>query len=73
LALFHDPDFPSRIIVPAHLRSPLIRKHHDDLQHLSAPKVAASLARHYFWPKMSGDVRRCIADCEICETAKSKR
>jgi transposase InsO family protein len=73
LALFHDPDFPSRIIVPAHLRTPLIRQHHSDLQHLSASKVTASLARHYFWPKMSADIRRCIADCEICENAKAKR
>jgi hypothetical protein len=22
---------------------------------------------------MSGDIRRCIADCEICETTKAKR
>jgi hypothetical protein len=52
LALFHEPDFPSHIIVPAHLRNPLICEYHVDLQHLSAPKVATTLARHYFWPKM---------------------
>ncbi len=48
LTLYRDPDFPSRIVVPTRLREKLARKIHANLHHLSAPKVLASLSRHYF-------------------------
>ena len=73
LTLYRDPDFPSRIVVPTHLREKLARKIHADLHHLSAPKVLASLSRHYFWPTMTSDTRRWLADCPECDNAKAKR
>ena len=73
LSLYKGPDFPSRILVPPHLREPLVRQHHADLQHMSHPKVLTSLARHYHWPAMKADVRRFLQDCEICENERAKR
>jgi transposase InsO family protein len=73
LTLYRDPDFPSRIVVPTHLREKLARKIHVDLHHLSAPKVLASLSCHYFWSTMAPDTRRWLADCPECDNAKAKR
>ena len=73
LTVFKSSDFPSRIIVPPSLRDALITRHHQDLQHVSHPKVLTSLKRHFFWHGMKTDVRRVVEDCEICENEKGKR
>ena len=65
LHLFADPDFPTLIIVPHHLREPLARQHHAQLH--------TSLARHYHWPSMRRDIRNWLSNCEFCENEKARR
>lgn len=57
------------------LRTELVRIAHEDPTkgHPGREETYATLARDYFWPRMSQDVRRYIRNCGVCGRTKPWR
>ena len=51
------------------LKTHLLQEHHDIpiSGHLGIDKTYEQLQRHYYWPKMSKDIRKYILSCEECQ------
>jgi transposase InsO family protein len=62
----------SRLVLPKILHSQVLREHHDTpvAGHPSWNVTYASLANHYFWPRMSKDVRKYVQTCDECQRLK---
>ena len=71
--LYTPPDEQSKIIVPAAIRVPLVRKVHADMFHLGSAKVHAALQKSYYWQTMKSDCRRWLQNCPECELQKATR
>jgi hypothetical protein len=70
----HAPDDrPARILVPDSLRQPLIRLTHRNMYHLGAAKVSSALRKMYFWPSLTSDCTKTLADCPDCELEKARQ
>jgi len=62
----------SRLVVPTPLRLKILHEHHDNpiAGHPGWNMMYASLARHYFWPRMSKDVCKYVQSCDLCQRMK---
>ena len=62
----------SRLVVPKPLRLSLLQEQHDTAYsgHPSHSVLYAELARHYFWPGMSKDVKKYVKSCDTCQRQK---
>ena len=64
-------DGRQRIVVPpGPLRQEICKMFHDEGGHPGAHRTLAAVARHFFWPKMSQEVRAYAASCAACQAAK---
>lgn len=62
-----------RLWVPTELRQGLIMGAHDEPQsaHRGVGKTLERLKRHYFWPKMTKDIRDYVLNCSTCKEIKA--
>lgn len=58
------------IVCPAPMRSLAIEKTHTQ-HHAGINKTYKRLRLQWYWPGMSGDVRRMVKTCEVCQAAKN--
>lgn len=69
--------FKDRLYIPEdeELRLHLLRSSHDSAAagHPGKAKTYELLSRHYYWPKMSRDVKRYVRNCHICSRSKASR
>lgn len=69
--------FRARLYVPdnSELRLHLLRLSHDSAiaGHPGRAKTYELLSRHYYWPKMSRDVKRYVRNCHVCSRSKASR
>jgi len=72
--LYEMGDSEPRLCIPADrkLRGQILHDHHDAPMagHLGEEKTLASVKRHYFWPKMTRDIRRYVKTCDSCQRNK---
>jgi hypothetical protein len=68
----HRNNRQSCIVVPKHLRRPVLKMMHDHVLsgHMGVRKTIFRTKNRYFWPKMSGDVARYERGCETCQKVK---
>jgi RNase H-like domain found in reverse transcriptase/Reverse transcriptase (RNA-dependent DNA polymerase)/Integrase zinc binding domain/Chromo (CHRromatin Organisation MOdifier) domain/Retrotransposon gag protein/Integrase core domain len=52
-------------------REALLYQHHDNENHFGDGKTRQSIAREYFWPGITKDVRRYRKSCDVCIRTKS--
>jgi hypothetical protein len=66
-----EPDGRQRIVVPpGPLRQEICKLFHDEGGHPGGHRTLAAVARYFFWPKMSQEVRAYAASCAACQAAK---
>ena len=69
-----DIDVP-RLCIPKvrSIRLHILHDHHDApiAGHLGVDKTYAGVARSYFWPKLTQEVRRYVTSCDACQRNKS--
>lgn len=69
--------FRGRKWVPDHepLRTRIIQVGHDSIftGHLGRAEICRTIARDYFWPNQSSDVRQFLRNCDACSRTKSWR
>ena len=72
-SLFLKADNP-RLCIPnqAEWRTHLLHDHHDTpiAGHLGVDKTYLGISRHFFWPRLSKDVKRYVASCDHCQRNK---
>ena len=65
----------ARLCIPDKLemRTTLLRDHHDAeiAGHRGVEKTYSSIATHFFWPKLSKDVKSYVTTCDACQRNKS--
>ena len=74
--LFVKTDDRWRLYVPKGAwRLRLLKEHHDagSAGHPGRARTYSRLARLYFWPGMSIDVKRFVRSCDVCQRMKSGR
>ena len=54
------------------MREKLIKEKHSEgmVRHFGQDKTIAILREHYFWPRMSQDVKKFVQSCQVCQVAK---
>jgi len=70
--LFKEIDGDLRIVVPASLRSQVIRQAHEK-GHFSVAKTEALLSQDYWMPNVGGRIRKIIGNCIPCILAERKQ
>ena len=66
-----EVDGRQRIVVPpGPLRREICKLFHDEGGHPGGHRTLAAVSRHFFWPKMSQEVRAYAASCAACQAAK---
>ena len=62
-----------RPILPASMRKRAFHNHHTSVYgaHLGARATLVAVARRYWWPDMSDNVKQWVRDCTLCATAKT--
>lgn len=56
-----------QIVVPRSLRSKKISHDIPTAAHLGVAKTKKRLEQHFYWPKMSKDIKEYIRTCDICQ------
>jgi len=65
---------PHRLFVPNSVRSRLLWRHASRLAcHPGVHRTLSFLARRFWWPSMSTDIREFVAACSICSRSKASR
>lgn len=62
-----------KLVVPNDLKQDILKQCHDrpDAAHLGIFKTLKRVAQTYFWPRMLGDIKRYVKNCQICLAYKS--
>lgn len=60
------------LVLPESCRQEAIVKCHDELGHLGREKTLKFLAHRFYWPKMTRDSAKYVAECVTCLKAKAK-
>lgn len=62
----------TRTCVPRSIVADIIQEHHDTpfSAHRSWPLTYDLIARNYYWPGMSEDIRKYVASCDTCQRFK---
>ncbi|XP_055584826.1 uncharacterized protein LOC129737691 [Uranotaenia lowii] len=61
-----DYRFEWKHCVPASARSEILHQEHNQNLHIGFDKCIEKIKRRYYWPRMSSDIKKYIAKCEIC-------
>lgn len=64
--------FSWKVLVPANLRSSLLKTNHDDpkASHCGISKNLARIKNQYYWPSMGKEIKDYVRKCEICQVTK---
>src|SRR6185436_8781227 len=69
----HGTDEP-RLCIPndATLRLKILHDHHDSpiAGHLGIDKTIANISHHFFWPKMTKQIKAYVSSCDACQRNK---
>lgn len=65
-----DYHFEWKQCVPASKRTHIMEQEHDKNLHIGFVKCVEKIKRRYYWPRMSGDVKKHIANCVSCKENK---
>lgn len=57
-----------RLVIPSELQNKLCKWLH--APHLGVEKTLARARLHYFWPNMSGQIKKIVSNCSVCEQFK---
>ena len=65
-----------KVYVPrsAPVRQEILYRNHDDpvAGHYSRTRTAEVIARKYFWPNLTADVKEYVEECDVCQRIKPK-
>ena len=69
------PDSTRLCIPKGPVRLQLLKDSHDCLfsGHPERDRTFLNLSKHFFWPRMSTDVKNFVRSCELCQRNKSGR
>jgi hypothetical protein len=70
--LFKEVDDDLRIVVPASLRSQIVRQAHER-RHFSVAKTEALLNQEYWIPNIRNKIQKVIKNCVPCILAEKKQ
>ncbi|GJE92997.1 hypothetical protein PsYK624_091560 [Phanerochaete sordida] len=73
LLYFRDADFQPRLCVPAVLRNEVLRHVHEspfESAHAGYEKSLEKLRRTFYWHRMSVDIKKYCATCDVCQKVK---
>ena len=59
-------------VCPQERRLPIMTENHNQA-HLGVNKTLLAIRRQWYWPGMTGDIRRFVASCTACQQAKVAR
>jgi RNase H-like domain found in reverse transcriptase/Reverse transcriptase (RNA-dependent DNA polymerase)/Integrase zinc binding domain/Integrase core domain/Aspartyl protease len=72
--LYHIlPENKRTLVIPSALRPKLLEENHDEATagHQGVFKTLRRLKSKYYWPTMSKDAKRYVANCEVCKASKA--
>lgn len=79
--LMYDPqvesrkmsNFKWRIVVPKEGRLGVLRECHDNPKatHLGIQKTVDRVMERYYWPGLTGDVKKYVRECKTCKMSKT--
>jgi transposase InsO family protein len=65
-----DYSYAWKLVIPPERKLEILVKEHDDAAHLGFYKTFGRIRLRYYWPRMSQEIRRYVAQCEICKASK---
>lgn len=65
-----DYRFEWKQCVPTSKRTQILKQEHDQNLHIGYIKCVEKIKRKFYWPRMSGDIKKYIANCELCKENK---
>ena len=60
-----------RYVVPAVLKSTVMKQYHDDLGHIGITKTTKAIAQKYYWLGQTRDVQDYVQSCHECQQRKN--
>ncbi|KAF4685448.1 hypothetical protein FOZ60_006564, partial [Perkinsus olseni] len=60
-------------VVPTSLRCPMIRRFHDDVGHVGAPRLLDKVQTLAYWPCMAEDIEKYVSSCDGCLNSKKSK
>ena len=76
LLYFEDADSHLRLCVPGSERRAIVKAVHDEAHegaHARWERTLASAREHFYWPRMSSDVKEYVSSCDLCQRIKHNR
>jgi hypothetical protein len=76
LLYFEDSEGSMCLCIPESLRNRVMSEDHEtptEGSHCGYHRAFNRLATHYFWPRMSKDIRIFVTTCDLCQKNKTKR
>ena len=73
LLYFEDADSRLRLCVPNSERSAIVKAIHDEAHegtHAGWERTLASAREHFYWPRMSSDMKEYVSSCDPCQKIK---
>ncbi|XP_076061649.1 uncharacterized protein LOC143037398 [Oratosquilla oratoria] len=62
-----DPELEA-IVIPQVMRERVVKMAHEaTCAHLGTTKTKQAIAAHFFWPRMSEDIKRVVRECIVCQ------
>lgn len=68
--ILEDPTYHWKYVAPFSERLLIIKTLHEEA-HLGFIKTLAKVRERYYWPRMSSEVKRFCATCEVCRESKT--
>ncbi|XP_055605869.1 uncharacterized protein LOC129754038 [Uranotaenia lowii] len=66
-----DTQYDWKKVPPPHERPQIIQDGHDNAMHLGFEKTLSRIRQHYFWPKMTSEIRNHVSRCTVCKESKA--
>ena len=63
----------TRLYVPEHLRSEVLRQYHDDMGHFGMDKTFKNVKAKYYWPGLYKEIYKYVEQCVLCQTRNLTR
>ena len=76
LLYFEDADSRLRLCVPNSERSMIVKAVHDEAHegaHAGWERTLVSAREHFYWPRMSSNVKEYVSSCDPCQKIKHNR
>ena len=73
LLYFEDADSHLRLCIPSSERRAIVKAVHDEAHkgmHAGWECTLASAREHFYWPRMSSDVKEYVSSCDPCQRIK---